>query len=43
MRMSETRLTSLQPDAPTMALGTFTGRLLVILVLRWLSAISVRC
>jgi len=33
MLMSKPRETSLQPGAPTMALGTFTGRLLVILVI----------
>jgi Ca2+-transporting ATPase len=33
MLMSKPRETSLPPEAPTMALGTFTGRLLVILVI----------
>ena len=33
MLMSKPRETSPQPGAPTMALGTFTGRLLVILVI----------
>ncbi|MTV31675.1 HAD-IC family P-type ATPase [Rhodoblastus acidophilus] len=38
MRMSEPRLTPLQPGVATMTLGTFTGRLLVIVVIAALAA-----